>query len=187
MMNTVNDRQLWDQAVAAVTTEYATLPEELRSKVRETAGAVRQAKREIHRIAEEVECGAICASCGGECCGRGKYHVTVVDILVYLAAEEPLFSPRFGQDACPYLGDCGCLMEPSLRPFNCVTFNCERVEGLWSPERLDEFYRGERGLRALYGSFERLFGNRFMQGLLMNYERDVAKREELILRHGVTP
>jgi len=48
-------------------------------------------------------------------------------------------------------------MDPSFRPFPCITFNCERVEDLWEPERIEDFYRSERQLRALYGDLERLF------------------------------
>lgn len=52
------------------------------------------------------------------------------------------------------------MMAPSLRPFPCITFNCERIEELWEPERIAAFYRGERQLRALYGKLEQLFAHR---------------------------
>ncbi len=178
----MNDRDIWLQAVAAVAAEYRALPSALRSRVDELAASIRRAKGGLHRLAEEMRCAEICSSCGGECCVRGKYHVTVIDILVFLAAREPLFEPAFGRESCPYLGGSGCMMAPSYRPFSCVTFNCERVEGGWEPERVSEFYRCERELRGLYGALEELFGNRFMHGLLMNCERDVMGRGEPILR-----
>ncbi|WP_179944513.1 hypothetical protein [Geobacter pickeringii] len=180
----MDDREVWSRAVTAVAAEYRALPMALRSRVDATVDAIRSTKGELHRLAEAMQCATICASCGGECCVRGKYHVTVVDILVFLAAAEPLFVPRFGGEACPYLDGAGCMMAPSFRPFNCVTYNCERVEGGWDQERISEFYRRERQLRDLYGELERFFGNRFMHGLLMNYERDVMDRGEPILRYS---
>lgn len=180
----MHDLDLWDRAVATVAAEYAALPAALRKKVGETAGAIRLAKQGLHRLALERQGGDICAACGGECCRVGKYHVTVVDVLVYFAADIPLFTPRFDDDACPYLGDAGCMMGPPFRPFNCVTFNCERVEDLWEPERVDEFYRREQELRTLYGEMETIFGGRFMHGLLVNFERDVVERGEHMLAYS---
>lgn len=153
----MNDRDRWNRAIAAVSAEFASLSPAVRDRMGAVAGAIRQVRRELQGLAGEMDSAAICASCGGECCRRGKYHVTVADILVFLAEEEPLFTPCFDRDACPYLDDHGCMMEPSLRPFPCITFNCERVEGLWEPARVEAFYRGERQLSALYGELERLF------------------------------
>lgn len=163
----MNDQKHWQAAVATVTEEYLRLPESVRVSLREKGVAIRTAKEGLHRLAEETGSAAICASCGGECCLRGKYHFTVADLLVHRSTGAELFKPRFGRDFCPYLGDAGCLMRPALRPFNCITFNCERVEGLWEPSRIDEFYRRERELRHLYEELEALLGTRVMQGLLM--------------------
>ncbi|MBT1076432.1 hypothetical protein [Geobacter grbiciae] len=156
----MNDRERWDCAIAAVSADYAALPSALQGEVKALATAIREARRELHSLAQEMGSGAICASCGGQCCLRGKYHVTVADILVFLAEGELLFTPRFNRDVCPYLDDYGCMMAPSLRPFPCITFNCERIEELWEPERIAAFYRRERQLRALYGKLEQLFAHR---------------------------
>jgi len=180
----VTDRELWDQAVAAITAEYADLPGSLKEILREKAVILRQLKGSLHRLAEEMHGASICAACGGECCVRGKCHVTVVDIIVMLVSGVHLSEPRFGRDFCPQLGERGCLMSPEFRPFNCITFNCERVEGLWEPGRIDSFYRLERDLRQHYGELEQLFDNRFMKGLLMSYERDVLVRQERMLRYA---
>ncbi len=167
MNSVMNDRERWACAIAAVSADYAALPAALQRRVNEVARTIREAKRELHSLAQEMGGGAICASCGGECCLRGKYHVTVADILVFLADGEPLFTPRFDRDACPYLDDHGCMMEPSLRPFPCITFNCDRVENLWEPERIEAFYWNERQLRALYGKLEGLFPHRSWAGRRM--------------------
>lgn len=167
----MTDRDMWRQAVAAVTSEYAALAPELRERLRPFCESIMAAKRRVHAVTEAVSPAAICAACGGACCANGKYHFTVVDLLVLLSNGQPLFEPRFGRCLCPYLGERSCLMEPDYRPFNCLTFNCELVEALLSPGEVDRFYAGERELRRLYAGVEELFGNRFMQGLLINYER----------------
>lgn len=177
----VTDREMWNLAVDALAVEHAALPPSLKGVVAGLAAAVKGAKEALHGIAEGVDVAAICAACGGECCLSGKFHVTVVDILVYLAEGRELFTPRFGQGRCPYLGAQGCLMAPPYRPFNCVTFNCERVESLLEPQAKDRSVSLERELRALYGRFEEEFGNRFMGGLLQNYARDVVRGRGTIL------
>jgi hypothetical protein len=73
-------------------------------------------------------------------------------------------------------------MAPEYRPFNCVTFNCDLVEDLLGLPALEEFYRVERELRGAYRELEEFFGNRFMQGLLLNYERAVACGGGVLLR-----
>ncbi len=165
---------MWGKAVAAVAGEYAALAPTLRVWVEKRTAAIREAKTALDAISQGVSAAEICAVCRGECCARGRHHVTVIDLLVHLAAGRPLGTPDFASVHCPWLGTAGCCMEPAYRPFNCVTFNCERVEGLLEPLVLESFYRAEEKLRALYGEVEDFFGNRFMQGLLLSYERAVV-------------
>jgi hypothetical protein len=167
----VTDRESWKLAVAAVAEEFARLSPIRRALVGEAVEAVKACKQALHTIVEGVAASGICASCGGECCRTGKFHFTVVDLLVYLAEGRELFTPRFDREACPYLGAPGCLMEPVYRPFNCITFNCERVELLLEPHEKEGLARDEEKLRSDYKRFEKLFGTRFMGGLLMNWER----------------
>ncbi len=179
----MTDRETWNLAAAAVTAEFAALPPARQALVAELAGAVKDGKQALHAVVAGVSAGEICASCGGECCLTGKFHVTVVDLLVYLAEGRELFTPSFDQGHCPYLCTQGCLMSPPYRPFICVTFNCEQVESLLEPAEKERSVLIERELRTLYGKFEELFGNRFMGGLLMNCERDVIQGRGTILRN----
>jgi hypothetical protein len=178
----VNDRETWKLAVAAVSAEFAQLSPSRLELVGETAGLVKSCKQALHTIVERVASAGICASCGGDCCRTGKFHFTVVDLLVYLAGGRELFTPRFGQGCCPYLGAHGCLMEPAFRPFNCITFNCELVECLLDPRDKERLAAHEDMLRSHYQRFEELFGARFMGGLLMNWERDIVRDRTPILR-----
>lgn len=165
------DREQWNLAIAAVADEFSRLSPDRRDAVREAAQDVISCKQAIHAIVEAVAAAGICAACGGECCRTGKYHFEVADLLVYLAEGRELFIPRFNQDACPYLGDNGCLMDPGCRPFNCVSFNCERVECLFESQEKECLIRLELNLREGCRRIEGLFGNRYRGGLLMSWER----------------
>jgi hypothetical protein len=178
----MTDREKWDRGVAAVREEYAALSPLLRTRLKERSAAVKSRKKSLHSIVEAMGAGDICAQCHGECCACGKNHVTVVDLLVYLSDDRQLFAPCFERNLCPYLGENGCLMEPEYRPYNCITFTCERVEGLLAPVEQERFYAVERELRALCEGFEQLFDNRFRAGLLINSERDLVHNRSSILR-----
>ncbi len=167
----MTDLENWNLAVASVSDMFSRLPPSRRGVVEEIAGRVRACKEEMHAIVDVVGGAGICAGCGGECCRTGKYHVTVVDLLTYLVDCRELFTPRFGLNACPYVGDRGCLMEPAYRPFNCITFNCDRVERLLPAAESTRLGSLEGELRSLYRTFEELFGTRLMGGVLMNAER----------------
>jgi hypothetical protein len=74
------------------------------------------------------------------------------------------------------MGGKGCLMEPEYRPYNCITFICERVEGLLGPMEKERAYAIERDLRMLYGDLEQLFDNRFRYDVLSIFERQQSKQ-----------
>jgi hypothetical protein len=182
----VTDEELWRTGIAALAREYGALSPALRERVAELAVQVREAKQALHDCVAVVNVGTICADCRGECCARGKNHVTVIDLLVCLVEGRELVSPRFGNDLCPYLGEIGCLMAPPYRPFTCIIFNCDRVEGLMTPAERDRLYKAEHRLRAVYGEFEKLFGRRFMAGLLITCERDLVRQRSTLLGVGNT-
>ncbi|GFE57524.1 hypothetical protein [Geobacter sp. AOG1] len=180
----MTDEELWRTGIAALAREYGALPPALRERIAELAAQVRENKLAIHDCVTAVNVGAICADCRGECCARGKNHVTVVDLLVCLVEGRELVVPRFDHDLCPYLGENGCQMAPPYRPFACIIFNCDRVEGLMEPSEKERLYGAERRLRALYGEFEKLFGKRFMAGLLIICERDLVRQGATLLGVG---
>jgi hypothetical protein len=174
------DREMWNLAVFAVTEAFSRVARHRRDLVDVIAQRVKACKQEMHAVVEAVAAAGICASCGGECCRTGKYHFTVADLLVYLVDDRALFTPRFDQDACPYLGDRGCLMAPGYRPFNCITFTCERLERLVGPQEKDRCVRLEQELRDHYRRIEELFDPCFRGGLLMSWERNSTRKRSAI-------
>ena len=157
----------WSEGVRQVTRAYTDLPEQQLERLRELSAALKGLRCRMQSLVAGVGAAEHCAGCGGECCVAGKYHFTRADLLVYLADGEPLFQPLFDNGLCPYLGREGCLMKASYRPFNCITFNCERIEDLLSQDELADFYRMERELRKSYGEIRSLFPDQSMHGALL--------------------
>jgi hypothetical protein len=178
----MTDQQKWNMAVATVSAEFGALPATARDRLFTLLQDVRQLKRQIHRYADVSDGSAICADCGGQCCATGKHHFTVIDLLVYLAEGKSPFVPRFSSGWCPYLGDDGCLMEADYRPYNCVTFNCDRIDSMLKPDEREDLMGAERNLRVLYRSIEQFLGNTFMQGLIITCERDLLRDRTSVLR-----
>ena len=121
----MTDQQLWSVAVERVRTDYGALPEALKLKLSALSAEIMVLKARHQALVTGSVAAAACAECGGICCRFGKHHFTAVDLLAYLVADRELFSPSFDNPVCPYHSGCGCLMEPSLRPFNCIIFLCE--------------------------------------------------------------
>jgi hypothetical protein len=172
----VNSEELWAAATAAVQAEYAAVPPVLKQEVARLLAEIGIVKQ---RSASLVDAGALCEACRGICCGFGRHHFSVVDLLAYLVAERQLFEPLFDNPLCPYHTGGGCVMEPALRPFNCTIFICEQIDAcLADPVKL-ELAEIEKQLRRLYGRLEQLLGNRFENGLLITYERSRLSGERL--------
>jgi hypothetical protein len=169
----MTEQEKWDLGVAAVVREYKTLSPALKSEVGRCAAAIKSCKTKIHLIAEEAGSAEICALCNGECCKSGNNHFRGVELIVYLSDGRELFTPCFGGEICSYLGESGCLMEPEYRPYNCITFICERVEERLHLEEKERYYAMALDLRALYGELEQLLGRRFNSSLLSACERQL--------------
>jgi hypothetical protein len=161
----------WNLGIAAVREKYAELTPALQEQLKIYTKAIKACKKALHQISEGVSAAGICAQCQGECCKSGKNHVTAVDMIVYLNDDREIFTPFFEQAVCPYLGENSCFMEPEYRPYNCVTFICERIEVLLATPEKERFYAVDRELRALYRDMEQLLDNNFRNGVLGIYDR----------------
>jgi hypothetical protein len=164
----------WQAAVQAVSGEFAALPPQARQRLTELLAAIRSAKTTVAALAAAANAEAACATCGGLCCGHGRHHFTVVDLLAFLDAGRALFTPDFAAPLCPYLDGSSCVMEPGFRPRNCVIFICDAIDDRLPLAARQGLLAAEQELRQLYGDLERLFNNRFANGLLITYERALA-------------
>ena len=158
---------LWHEGIRRVGRAYHGLPEPERAQVAELCRSLVARKEAMQALSSSVDAAVHCAGCGGACCVTGKYHFTSVDLVAYLVAGRPLFAPLFDNGRCPYLAEQGCLMPAGYRPFNCITFNCERIEDRLSNEAVGRFYRLERELRHIYGEIRSIFPAHSADGPLL--------------------
>lgn len=127
-------------------------------------------QEQLHTLFLKADGPACCADCLGACCDRGKNHFTLVNLLSILHSGRTLPEPDFSAP-CPFLAAKGCLLDISYRPFNCITFNCERVEGNLSPSEQQRFYALEKQLRGLYTEFDHRYAGSSLRGLFIRHER----------------
>lgn len=157
----------WQERVGGVTASFERLPDAERKTLDQLARGMVAHKEAMQQIVAQVDAAGSCAGCGGTCCVSGRYHFGAADLLVYLSTERPLFTPRFENGLCPFLGDGECLIPAGFRPFNCITFNCDLIEDRLSQEEVSRFYRMERELKQLYAEIRSLFPPRSMDGPLL--------------------
>ena len=176
----MTDQQLWSAAVERVRTDYHALPQALKLKLAGLSAEIMALKARHQVAVSTAAADAVCGECKGICCRFGKHHFTVVDLIVYFSVDRELFSPSFDNPVCPYHSGCGCLMEPSLRPFNCIIFICEQLETGLEQRVCAELEEIEAGLRRIYGEFDGLLGNRFANGLLITFQRTLDSGKPLL-------
>jgi len=160
----------WRDVLRRVQRELTHLDDDGRLWLAQRLAQVVEHKRALHRLFLSAGGAEACRACDGACCARGHHHMTLVEVLCALCSGPPLPEPDPWQ-TCPYLTPDGCSLVPELRPFNCVTFNCDAVEGRLDPEQVAAFYRLEKELRALYAEFEARFAGASLRGVLIRARR----------------
>ena len=164
------DAHLWNVGVTALQREWASLPIEEKNWIRKRLEAIEILQQRLHQLFLNGNGVAHCRRCAGECCARGKYHVTLVNLLFFVTRDRTPPSPDFSS-TCPMLAPEGCRLAPGERPFNCVTFVCDPVEETMGPAACTTFYATERTLRRLYDEFEQRYAGAGMRGFLLAQAR----------------
>jgi hypothetical protein len=167
----MEDALLWCDAVEWLRREFLSLPPRMREETAAICRRIVAEKEGLHALVSAAGGEAACRTCGGQCCPSGKYHVSVADVMAYLALGKPLFLPVFDGAACPYLGEKGCLMEPGFRPFPCVTFTCELIQARLSEDDLHSASEREGVLRELGRALDTLLRGRVTTPLLHVWEK----------------
>jgi hypothetical protein len=160
--------QRWSKIVNTLRNEVADLADAERAWITARLAAIALLQEELHACVQSSGGEALCAACAEHCCGQGKNHPGLANLLFYLLAEEEL-TVDFAAP-CPQLGPAGCRFPPARRPFNCITFNCERVEERLTAAQRQRLVTLETALRALYESFARRYAGAGPQGLLIRAE-----------------
>lgn len=165
MTHPSSDLGRWREAVARIEAEWQSLDAGERAWATEQVEAIANLQQQMHRLTGGLRAEELCRKCAGECCAHGKFHPTLANIVACLAAGEPIPAPDF-RDGCPYLGDSGCQFPPGLRPFNCIIFICDAIDGGLSAGSRRQLRRMEKQLRDLYAAFDERYAGSNLRGLL---------------------
>ncbi len=168
-MTAHQDHRLWQDIVGRVSSEWQALGADEKAWVDAHVRRLVRLQEALHRHFLAAGGRDICRACRGECCGHGKFHPNLTNLLAVLASGEPLPEPDFSHD-CPYGGVDGCQFPPGLRPFNCISFICDRIEERLSPESRAQFYRLEGEIRSEYEVFRARYAGAGMNGILVRGE-----------------
>jgi len=164
------DALLWRRIVGGLEKEVLRLPPSEHAWIALRLERIGRLQEELHALFLRGGGSAACRACGGSCCDRGRHHATLVNLLGFLLAGSRPPIPDFARP-CPFLGESGCLMEPSVRPFNCVTFICDEIEDRIDTAGREAFYAKERELRGLYGEFDARYAGSSLRGILIRASR----------------
>lgn len=158
----------WSKIVSRLQREVAALPDDEIAWMTSRLAAIALLQDELHHCARISGSETLCAGCVEHCCGQGKNHFGLPNLLFYLFEGEEI--PADFNAPCPQLGPTGCFFPASRRPFNCITFNCERVEAQMPPAQRQRLVTLETALRALYESFAHRYAGASPHGLLIRAE-----------------
>ena len=139
----------WPEVVRRVRDELSALDDAAVQWLQERVQAIECLQEAIDRLFCKADGERCCRDCEGDCCGHGRHHLTLTNLLAFLLPSEEPPTPDF-RNSCPYLGVTGCLLPVSRRPYNCITFFCDRLESGLSVEDQKALRDLDRQLRREY-------------------------------------
>ncbi len=160
----------WPALLTGLRGELAALDDVARLWLARQVDEIAALQAELDDLSRSAGGPAICAACDDNCCGCGRHHLTLTNLLAYLLDGEEPPAPDFNC-TCPFLGDTGCRLPVARRPYNCITFFCEALE-----ERLDREEREllcclDRQLRRVYQRIAERFPAATLRGFWIALER----------------
>jgi len=155
-------QKLRDELVAIDETDRQWLSDRL-----DSIAAIQSDLDDLFRLAGGVQ---LCVECDGACCGCGRHHVTLTNLLAYLLADEEPPAPDFGK-TCPYLGEQGCRLPVSRRPYNCITFFCEQLEENLSEQSRQQLRLLDQSLRREYQALAERYPSASLRGIWIALDR----------------
>lgn len=126
-----NSHPDWLSLLQGISDELKSLSEPDKEWLKKRLAAIEATQLALDELFSQAGGAESCAGCDGACCGCGRHHITLTNLLAYLLEGEDPPSPDFSS-TCPYLGDQGCRLPVARRPYNCITFFCEILD-----DRLD--------------------------------------------------
>ncbi len=168
MDNTRTSR--WQQIVAQVAAEYRLLPAAERDWINPRLDRIQRLQVELQNLFDCAEGTQHCRLCEGDCCACGHHHMTLVNLLGFIRKNTLPPDADFTR-TCPFLSWKGCLLPVTERPYNCISFICDKIETDLTRDELAQFYALERELRTLYFEFSERYLGAAMTGLLLQDQR----------------
>ncbi len=122
-----NHQPNWSALLQSISLEVASLGNDERAWLKQRLAAIAALQVELDELFCKAGGLTACRDCDGACCGCGRHHVTLTNLLAYLLEDETPPAPDFSR-TCPFLAERGCLLTVDRRPYNCITFFCETLE-----------------------------------------------------------
>lgn len=183
----------WQAIVERIRQEYHALPQSEKEWIATRLQELERVQSGLDSLFGKADGALACSACQGACCAKGHNHMVLPNLLAYLQQDTLPPTADFSL-TCPWLGPQGCVHEVGHRPYNCITFLCDKLEERLESAEGEEFYRLDRELRQLYRSFTERYVGGGMVGLLLQVERlgdrpflslrsdsnDSAKSQELV-------
>ena len=160
----------WDAILAQCRSELNRLSIEERDWLKARLATIDACQTELDLLFRLADGPAVCTSCQERCCGCGRHHFTLTNLLGFLLQGLDPPRPDYEQP-CPFLGLEGCRLAVAMRPFNCVTFICEVVEAGLDLAGRAKFYELEKQLRNEYEAVAGHYAAASLRGLLIALER----------------
>lgn len=161
--------QGWRQLVTQICAEYSQLAPTEKFWIRQQCEQIATLQQKLDQLFHQAQGQDVCRSCQGDCCTLGHNHLTLANMLGILDAGQPLPQLDFSK-TCPLLTPEGCQLPAAYRPYNCISFVCEQVEGRLTPGQKSEFYAIEKELRHFYQLFHKRYAGGNFCGLLIAAE-----------------
>lgn len=159
----------WETLINQLRRELNGIDEVERQWLQQRISLLQVLQRDIHTLFLHAGGSEICRTCAETCCGNGHNHMTLINVVAALLAQQ--LPPADFRETCPFLTHTGCRLEITLRPFNCITFICEQIEEHMSAEQLAAFYRLEKILRSHYTAVDQRYMGSSLRGLFIGTRR----------------
>ncbi len=163
-------RQNWQQLVTQVRDEFAQLDAQEKGWIEATCSLISRLQNQLDQLFKQADGLAKCKDCRGDCCALGHNHLTLANLLLWLSQDIDLPDLDF-TSTCPLLSSNGCIVPAEQRPYSCISFLCDRLEGQLQSKDVESFYALERELRSLYRSFAERYAGGRLTGLLLTARR----------------
>jgi hypothetical protein len=160
----------WHVLLTALQSELSTLEDGARIWLVRQVAEIGALQAELDALFRSAGGPTTCSVCVDTCCGCGRHHLILTNLLAYLLAGEVPPAPDFGC-TCPFLSEKGCRLPVTRRPYNCITFFCETLEERLDHDEREQLRRLDHQLRQAYQRVAERFPAATLRGFWIALER----------------